>query len=327
MSSAIAMTLPGGRPLVGWWRDLSTFGPLRLWFAHLVLHRLEALVEFEATSALDALGSALLASLRSRQAPPDLRALQSDMNLESALFQRLVDHLTATGMLTLDAEGRVSGVRPASSAAPRLRGRRILHFTDGTPTHFLPLNGATCTALMPPAGWAFDVGELERFAAQPPAWRRDNLFPADIRRFIRPADLPEPNRAEAVIVDRAEQVLLAIIQTDDQFLGFPVNPEAWDIQKIPALALPSASDFGQSLLVTQSSESWRQAWLGWCQQRSLPSLDVEACKLELIDHRLLVHAPARLVDRLRQARSEALRGESWLLAGTGRIRQAAVIEL
>ena len=45
------------------------------------------------------------------------------------------------------------------------------------------------------------------------------------------------------------------------------------------------------------------------------------------DHRLIVRAPARLADRLRQGRSEALRGEAWLLAGTGQIRHAALIDL
>ena len=32
----------------------------------------------------------------------------------------------------------------------------------------------------------------------------------------------------------------------------------------------------------------------WCQQRSLPGSDVEACRLEVIGHRLRVQAPARL---------------------------------
>jgi hypothetical protein len=42
---------------------------------------------------------------------------------------------------------------------------------------------------------------------------------------------------------------------------------------------------------------------------------------------LRVLAPGRLIDRLRAARSDALKNEAWLLAGTGRLRAAAVIEL
>jgi hypothetical protein len=49
--------------------------------------------------------------------------------------------------------------------------------------------------------------------------------------------------------------------------------------------------------------------------------------LERIDHRLLVYAPPRLIDRLRAARSDAVKQEAWLLAGEGRTRTAAQIEL
>ena len=327
MSAAIAMNVPGGRALVGWWRDLAAFVPSRLWFAHLVLHRLEVLVECEAPSSLEALADALHGSIRSRPQPAELRPLREELHLEPALFQRLVDHLVTTGALTLDADDRASILRPKSALAARLRQRRALDFTDGTPTYFLPLTGSACFALMPPAGWAFDVGGLAHICARPHAWREDNLFPTDIRRFLLPADLPEPTHSDAIIVDRAEQTLLAIIQAGDQLLGFPVSPEGWELQKTPALSLPIASDFGQALMTRQPIESWLQAWQGWCRQRSLPGSDVEACKLEPTDHRLVVRAPARLADRLRQGRSEALRGEAWLLAGTGRIRHAGLIEL
>ena len=42
---------------------------------------------------------------------------------------------------------------------------------------------------------------------------------------------------------------------------------------------------------------------------------------------LRVAPPARLLERLRAARSDALKGEAWLLAGEGPVRRAAVVEL
>ena len=326
MSDAIATSLPGSRLLVGWWRDLGGYEPRRLWFAHLVLHRLEVLVESRTASALDALGDALLAAVQSRRSPVDTRSLAAESNLDPDHFQRLVDRLVCRGSIALEGHS-VSAIRGESAAPPRLRQRRILHFTDGNPAYYLPLEGSAWSALMPPAGWAFDVGQLDRFASLPLAWRQDNHFPADVRRFLHPSDLPEPSQADAVIVDRAEQALLAIIQTDHRILGFPLSAEALELQKTPALVLPIASDFAQSLLAPQTIDPWRQAWQSWCHQRSLPSSDVEACQLEAVDHRLVVRAPARLVDRLRQGRSEALRGEAWLLAGTGRVRHTRVIDL
>ena len=73
--------------------------------------------------------------------------------------------------------------------------------------------------------------------------------------------------------------------------------------------------------------AWHAAWSGWCQRRSLPTVEVEACILDHQANLVRVRAPARLLDRLRAARSDALKGEAWLLAGTGRARMAARIEL
>jgi len=40
-----------------------------------------------------------------------------------------------------------------------------------------------------------------------------------------------------------------------------------------------------------------------------------------------VRAPHRLIERLRAARSDAIKQEAWLLAGAGRTRTAAQLEL
>ena len=247
MSAAIAMNVPGGRPLVGWWRELSAFEPSRLWFAHLVLHRLELLVESDSASSIETLADALAGSIQARPAPVDLGPLREEVRLEPALFERLLDHLIRTGTLSLDTEGRASISRQEMAPATCLRQRRALDFTDGAPPYFLPLTGSASFALMPPAGWSFDVRGLEHLAAKSLAWRQTNHFPTDIRRFLLPGDLSEPTRADAVIVDRAEQALLGIIQAGDQLLGFAVSPDGWEIQKSCVLTLPIASDFGQAL--------------------------------------------------------------------------------
>ena len=44
-------------------------------------------------------------------------------------------------------------------------------------------------------------------------------------------------------------------------------------------------------------------------------------------HQLRVFAPDRFIHRLQQARSDALKGDAWLLAGEGRIRAAAQLEI
>jgi hypothetical protein len=74
-------------------------------------------------------------------------------------------------------------------------------------------------------------------------------------------------------------------------------------------------------------EAWQQVWLAWCQPRSIPASEAAACRLERSGHKLVIHAPRRLIDRLRAARSDAVKQEAWLLAGTGPVRPAALIQL
>ena len=105
-------------------------------------------------------------------------------------------------------------------------------------------------------------------------------------------------------------------------------PESWVLEPEPLLALAEGWEEAlPDLAVEPSPQMWRQAWQTWSQPRSLASADVAACRLERVDHRLLVHAPLRLIDRLRAARSDAIKQEAWLLAGEGRTRTAAQIEL
>ena len=81
------------------------------------------------------------------------------------------------------------------------------------------------------------------------------------------------------------------------------------------------------LAVEPTKELWQQAWRNWCQPRGLPVGEIESCHLEASDLRLLIRAPARLVERLQATRSDVLKGEAWLLAGQGRVRRAAVVQL
>src|SRR5262249_19527844 len=110
-------------------------------------------------------------------------------------------------------------------------------------------------------------------------------------------------------------------------LGFPVRADGWALGREPVLKLEDGAALLAPLGAAPAPEDWRHAWQVWSQQRSLPGSEVEACRLEWVEHRLRVRAPARLIDRLRATRSDALKGEAWLLAGTGRVRPAAMIEL
>ena len=59
----------------------------------------------------------------------------------------------------------------------------------------------------------------------------------------------------------------------------------------------------------------------------LPAPEAAACTLERQGVQLRVTAPKRLVERLRAARGDAMKGEAWLLAGSSSLQTAALIEV
>jgi hypothetical protein len=137
-----------------------------------------------------------------------------------------------------------------------------------------------------------------------------------------------------VILDRPAHLgaLVALVEEEgrgERLLGFAVQQDGWALRATsPTFALGAGwRDLFPQLAAEVPLDAWRQAWRAWCQPRSLPPAEVEACTLERQDYRLRITAPRRLVERLRTARSDALKGEAWLLAGTGGVRSVALVEL
>jgi hypothetical protein len=224
-----------------------------------------------------------------------------------------------------------AGQQPPASSPPvpaRQRERRSFCFTDSQPPTFVPLVAGAALPLASPPAFSFDLGVLEACARESDTWKTRHGFPLDVRRVIRPTGSED---WQAVAVDRPAQAVLVLVEVAGKsgadLLGFAVRPEGWSLGREPVLTWPGGAEQLGPLGGNAPPEAWRQAWQLWCQQRSLPSGEVEACRLEVVEHRLRVHAPPRLVERLRAARSDALKGEAWLLAGSGRVRPAAMIDL
>lgn len=327
MTAALATTLPGSRTLHGWWRDLAPRSPRRLWFAHLPLHRVEALVEADTSALLPLLAPTLLSRLAS--SPCSAATFAADLALDPALTRDLLDELARQGLVECGGDDlpRLSataagGARPATT----LHQRRTFYFLDERPPCYLPLPAGAAAPLDPAGAWHFDRGTLRHCVGQSDEWKRQTGFPLDVRCVLEPADLAADESWCGVVVDQAEQLPLLLAEMADGGLqGMAVQTDGWLLPAGSLFQLPAGGLPGD--LLTIEPEGWRQAWHGWCLQRGLPGGEADACQLEPIDHRLRVTAPGRLIERLRQARSDALRGEAWLLAGSGRFRAAALIEL
>jgi hypothetical protein len=345
MTAAPALAFPGGRTLAGWWKQLAAFRPRALWVGHLLLHRVEALVTVHKPVRVDALP---LFVLRAAAAGASVEELDERLHLGRPLVRQVLHQLKSENLLNPDLAGCCS-LTPLGRQAleqghyPRTsRERRSFSFVQserpGQAPQFLNLlNHPGVVPWQAVESWRFDVGRLTACVRQPPAWKQRHGFPLDVEAVLT-ADTPEAAGAippwQRVILDRPERLpaAVALAQTaggEERLLGFAVQQEGWGLQtRDPVFSLNG--DWPETfpdLAARPSADVWRQAWRGWAQPRNLPPAEVEECVLEGQDHRLRVAAPARLVDRLRAARSDVLKGEAWLLAGDGCMRLAAQIQL
>jgi hypothetical protein len=318
--------------------------PQQLWFAHLLLHRVEALVRVAGTLPLDRWQRALLHLVRARTPGGGLESSLADLHLDGQVMTRLVGELTAAGLLHQNGTGRwdltAAGRHALESGArdaPR-EERRTFYFVDRTaahrPPHFLPLRRPPSLPAAGPApeaaGGPFDLSALEECLRQTPPWKAAHHFPADVEALLPPhPDEPPDANWRRVVLDALEQPAFVFVRTaGPAVLGFPVRSEGWAREVEPALELAAGwEEVLPELAAEPPPEAWRQAWQTWAHPRGLPPAEVEACRLERAEHRLVVHAPPRLIDRLRAARSDAVKQEAWLLAGAGRTRLAAQIDL
>ncbi len=127
MSAASAPSWPGSRILLGWWRALLGRQPQQLWFSHLLLHRVEALVRVSRVHPLDVWQRALLrlASTRVRGAA-DLEGAFVDLRIDrqvlAQLLRELIDagllHVNGTGVWDLTATGR-QALETGGAGGPR----------------------------------------------------------------------------------------------------------------------------------------------------------------------------------------------------------------
>ncbi|MHB1424064.1 MAG: hypothetical protein ACYC3I_12880 [Gemmataceae bacterium] len=349
MSAAFVPSWPGSRVLLGWWRELAGRKPQQVRICRLLLHRVEALVRVRRALPLDRWQRALL-SLASAHLPRggELTNSLSDLRMDAQILGQLVRELAANGLLHQNGAGlwhmTASGrdALETGTLSVAAEERRTFVFVDnsalGRPPHFLPVElssaGLGEAAAPDAAACSFETASLEACLRQTPEWKARFHFPADAEALYtpQPDETPAANWRR-VILDAVEQRLVVFVHTArtsaaPSLLGFSVRPEGWTLEPRALLALADGWEEALPDLAAEPSlDSWRRAWQEWSHPRSLPRAEVEACLLERLEHRLVIHAPPRLIDRLRAARSDAVKQEAWLLAGDGRTRLAAQIEL
>jgi hypothetical protein len=328
--TAALPAFPGSRVLAGWWRQLAFLRPRLLWVAHLDFHRLEALVRTRQRRPLGRVDSLVLRALAHNVAFT-LEGLDQKFGLGRQLLARVLRELEVNGLIRQDAAGRWSAAGGASEALAAgdfaLVGqerRSFCFLDDEAPPRFIDLHGGLSKPRAADAAPSVG-GALAECLARPAEWKRRHHFPIDVAELV-----VEAAEWEQVIVVHPESLLTAIVVTsgDSRLVGFAVRPEDWKLH-VAEVAFTLEADWQETFpcLSEPSAEEWLRSWLNWCRPRNLARGEAETCRLERHDWRLRVSAGPALIQRLRAARSESLKGDAWVLAGQGPQRLAAQIEI
>jgi hypothetical protein len=227
-------------------------------------------------------------------------------------------------------------------------GRAGLHFLNAT--HACFVQGTTSLVA---ESIEFRPEALTACVRQPQTWKELHGFPIEIDKVFTSSSSKHEAAAmdtsevletsqvcdevEApwlpVVLDRPRHLVVALllgVDGPDRLTGFAVRPEGWILHAaVPCFTLEAAAwpDVFPELVAEPPQDMWQQAWRAWCQPRNLPAQETDACGLERAGARLRVRMSKRLADRLRALRSDIFKGEAWILAGEGPLRQAAVLEV
>lgn len=353
---------PGSRTLAAWWRQLAPWQPRSLHVGLLLVHRLEALVRVRRAERLDNLASLVLhASAEEIRAvsgasvtTETLRArLYSRLPGGARLLARALRDAVEQHLLACDAGGVCSLTALGEAALidgefPRFdQRRRAFYFLEGglpeqTPL-FIDLAPHAATPWTARETWPFEVGVLRDCVTRPGDWKQRHGFPLDVAEILTNPGAEPPNNPRAglaselwrrVVLHRPEQLLAVLCRGvspmgHEAILGFKLESEGWMLRsQTPVFRLAvDNQETVASALGDNTIESWRSSWLHWCRSRGLSREDAELCALSKRDHLLIVHPPRRLLDRLTFSRGEMLKGDAWLLAGDGLVKEAALLQV
>jgi hypothetical protein len=351
MTAPAPLAFPGSRTLAGWWRQLTRLQPRGLWVGHLFLHRVEALVCLARTAHPDPFHRLVLQALT---LSPDaaVASLDDRLHLGRQVLGRVLSGLQSEGLAQSDPAGHWTPTSLGQQALQQgkyphpIHERRLFAFVAGSnagrPPQFLNLD-AGGTPWSVPSGAEFDPAILQQCLNRSTEWKQQHGFPLDVQAFLLPTEAPgsdgntlpgvsQPPSWQRVLLDRPERLLVVLVRVPaeetDRLQGYAVRQDGWVLQPDPAFTLGSDwPEMFPELTEEPPLEQWRQAWRMWCQPRGLAGVETDNCPLERVGHLLRAHVGGRALEKLRSARSDALKGEAWMLAGEGRIRTAAQLEI
>jgi len=345
MTARSPIQYPESRIIAGWWKELAPLQPRSLWMGELLLHRVEALVELQKTSIVDPLSLFVLKSLASTEVQQQ-EDIEKKLHVGLPLVSQILRRLQQEGLVLPDSPGfwRLSPLGrqalPEGRYVYSARERRVFSFLEseqpGSSPGYVSLLKPEFDAVLPvEEGVRFDIRVLEACVNAPPAWKKQHGFPEGVRELLITCKEPMgPLCWRQIAVDRPVSLWAVLILTQspaggDRLIALQVQENGWVLRgKEPVFAIDGDwRALLPELAREPTSEQWRESWRVFSQPFGLSAGEVNACALERRRHVLRIVAPNYLIQRFRPARNDPTRGETWLLAGSGRLRMAARVEL
>ena len=188
---------------------------------------------------------------------------------------------------------------------------------------------------------------LQNHTNQTSAWKKQHCFPEEVIALVEPfprsaqEDInvanSEPSHLrrlkdwQRIPVAQCWRQNVAVVLCEGangykETTGFTVQAPQWELRATDPLFGLIDNDFSE-FVDEPPTPMWFEAWKEWCRPRGLLSNDTNQCTLERIGHQLKVSAPKRIMDHLHAQRSDALKGDAWLTAGTGILRPFAQLQV
>jgi hypothetical protein len=355
MISAPSVQIPGGRVLAAWWRGLASLRPSKLWFGNLLFHSFEVPVRLKQAIPLDRFPFLVLQGIDNA---PDKTPLGVALflSLNPSLLVHVLKFLENQAFIEMQSSGSWTLSRQGNEA---LQVGSYSTFKDGRKEFcFVQLaeNSDPIFVLAKPGAFknSNEIHEptasyslLHNHINQTSAWKKHHHFPEEVVELLAPFPRNGQESARPTNFESSPLKLLrdwqsvAVVQcwrqnvavvsregTDGskEITGFAVHAPQWELRAAEPLFGLIDEKFSE-LVDEPSASMWFEAWREWCQPRGLLSNDTNQCTLERVGHQLKVSATKRIMDQLHVQRSDALKGDAWLTAGTGILRPVAQLHV
>ena len=327
MTAESVLPFPGNRTLAGWWRQFAPLRPQTLQVGHFLVQSIEVSARVAHATPLDRLTRLLLEAVQSNT------PLEPRLGLPASILSSLLFTLRRTGLLNGSDRPQLSPDGQEALASGRLNlleeERRIFPYL-ALPAQEKPLYVPFATQIRLPAWEEVLTPEValsptrtvRESLNESEEWKREQSFPQDVLEILDPGSSTQ--RVPIIRGERLTCLILAVPQGSGEIRLhlYPVRSETWSIPTLDPTLVLTPED-----LPLATSQDWSAAWLEWCRTRNVLCPETEQAELHFTGHQLDITLSEAIPDVILKQFQEWLKSDLWLLAGSERVRQAAMMSI